>query len=831
MAKPTYIGSQIIGFGSNALTVPDGTTFAVFGLSYWGNGSISSTISTSSGLSGVGSIVTGAPGGGPDYLNGFIRGHGVVSATGSQSLTITVSGSTDEGPTGFIAYYSGVVSVVDSKGVATTSALQSVSINTDTDTELIGWDLGYASGGSDLEMPASGWTSRNVQSNNINKGRLRSKDTVSTPTDSIATVINDIYRVLIAYTLKGTAGGGDVTAPILTSPSGTQTGPTTASGTVTTDEANGTLYRQASTTATPSAATVIAAGLSQAVTATGVQNVTFTGLSPSTVYYAHYVHVDAASNQSTRVSSSSFTTPAADTTAPTLTSPTGTQTGDTTATGTVSTNEANGTLYRLASTAATPSAATVIAAGLTQTVTTTGTQNVTFTGLTASTTYYAHYVHVDAAGNQSSRVSSSTFTTSASLQTPEFIGGSDHYIYMGTSATPGAQSLVDVPTTAKLFVAHLDIGGYPSPINFTSISSNFTGAFTTLVIPQTATASGAVIAIAEVTSTGSGKTVTPIYANTNSFAGAGLHYYFLDKVDLSNPVIDWDGAQTADGTTANTVTIDSLPGSLVVVRDTHASTTTDNYPALGTGFTNLSTGQTPIGANTYNLSSRLKQVTTPTSSTVATTQASVVISNIVAVAFRGAPVVADSEAPVLTGSITTGTRTNSSIAITYPTATDNVAVTGYELSRDAGSTYPYTSVTTGYTFTGLANNTSYDIRVRARDAAGNRSSAISAAISSFRPGATGQYIIDNTGPIGDNPGGILYNDVVLPGDATKWFSFEIVTPPASGTLDIQADGRFTFTGPSYTTFTYQLYVDNVATGSPATVTLYTIGKRRIIFIQ
>ncbi len=206
----------------------------------------------------------------------------------------------------------------------------------------------------------------------------------------------------------------DTTPPTLTSPTGTQTGSTTATGTVSTNEANGTLYRLASTNATELVATVKAAALTQSVTATGTQSVSFTGLTPSTTYYAHYVHTDAAGNDSTRVSSASFTTAAAaDTTPPTLTSPTGTQTGSTTAGGTVSTNEGNGTLYRLASTNATELASTVKAAALTSTVTTTGTQSVTFAGLIPSTTYYAHYVHTDAAGNDSARVSSASFTTAA----------------------------------------------------------------------------------------------------------------------------------------------------------------------------------------------------------------------------------------------------------------------------------------------------------------------------------------------------------------------------------------------------------------------------------
>jgi hypothetical protein len=46
-------------------------------------------------------------------------------------------------------------------------------------------------------------------------------------------------------------------------------------------------------------------------------------------------------------------------------------------------------------------------------VSSTGAKTLNATGLTASTTYYGHVVHTDAATNDSNRVSSSSFTTSA----------------------------------------------------------------------------------------------------------------------------------------------------------------------------------------------------------------------------------------------------------------------------------------------------------------------------------------------------------------------------------------------------------------------------------
>lgn len=112
---------------------------------------------------------------------------------------------------------------------------------------------------------------------------------------------------------------GDTTAPTLTSPTASATGATTASGSVSTNEANGTLYWLASGNASESVATV-KAGSSQAVTATLEQPVTVTGLTASTSYYLHFVHRDAAGNDSAVATSGQFTTNAAgDATPPTLT--------------------------------------------------------------------------------------------------------------------------------------------------------------------------------------------------------------------------------------------------------------------------------------------------------------------------------------------------------------------------------------------------------------------------------------------------------------------------------------------------------------------------------
>lgn len=114
-------------------------------------------------------------------------------------------------------------------------------------------------------------------------------------------------------------GGGDTTAPTLTSPTGTQTGSTTATIGATTDEANGTMYGVVTVSGTPPSVAQIQAGQnssgaaavyasSQSISSTGAKTFSATGMSASTAYYAHIQHKDAAGNDSTVVTSAQFTT-------------------------------------------------------------------------------------------------------------------------------------------------------------------------------------------------------------------------------------------------------------------------------------------------------------------------------------------------------------------------------------------------------------------------------------------------------------------------------------------------------------------------------------------
>lgn len=125
------------------------------------------------------------------------------------------------------------------------------------------------------------------------------------------------WSVAVAATINVT--DVDDTAPVLSSPTGVETGSTTATVGATTDEGNGTLYAVITTSNTQPSVAQIKAGQDHtgaaavwaddvAVASTGAKTLDATGLSATTTYYAHLVQTDAASNNSNRVSSTSFLT-------------------------------------------------------------------------------------------------------------------------------------------------------------------------------------------------------------------------------------------------------------------------------------------------------------------------------------------------------------------------------------------------------------------------------------------------------------------------------------------------------------------------------------------
>jgi len=84
----------------------------------------------------------------------------------------------------------------------------------------------------------------------------------------------------------------------------------------------------------------------------------------------------------------------------------------------------------------------------------------------------------------------------------------------------------------------------------------------------------------------------------------------------------------------------------------------------------------------------------------------------------------DSQAPSVPTGLSSGSITNSSFTLSWTASTDNIGVTGYDVYKDGVLA---TSVsTTSASITGLTASTTYVMTVKAKDAAGNASSASTA---------------------------------------------------------------------------------------------------------
>ncbi|WP_370898361.1 reprolysin-like metallopeptidase [Chryseobacterium gossypii] len=90
-------------------------------------------------------------------------------------------------------------------------------------------------------------------------------------------------------------------------------------------------------------------------------------------------------------------------------------------------------------------------------------------------------------------------------------------------------------------------------------------------------------------------------------------------------------------------------------------------------------------------------------------------------------------APALTASGTTSTTTN----LSWSGATDNVAVTGYDVYQ--GGSLIGSTASTSYTVTGLTPSTTYSFTVRAKDAAGNASVSSNTVSVTTLAGSTVSY--------------------------------------------------------------------------------------------
>ena len=115
--------------------------------------------------------------------------------------------------------------------------------------------------------------------------------------------------------------------------------------------------------------------------------------------------------------------------------------------------------------------------------------------------------------------------------------------------------------------------------------------------------------------------------------------------------------------------------------------------------------------------------------------------------------------PSTPGNLHTVNITASAVSLEWDESTDNVGVTGYQISRDG--LVVQTVASTAFTDTGLAANTTYSYEVRARDAAGNLSDPATLSATTLAPSGD-----DTTPP--SAPGPLVFSSVTANSITITW---------------------------------------------------------------
>src|SRR5436305_4271272 len=114
---------------------------------------------------------------------------------------------------------------------------------------------------------------------------------------------------------------------------------------------------------------------------------------------------------------------------------------------------------------------------------------------------------------------------------------------------------------------------------------------------------------------------------------------------------------------------------------------------------------------------------------------------------------ADSTPPTRPQNLRVTSSSSSEIAIAWDASTDNVGVTAYIVLRDGVRKARVQSPATTYRDTSVAANTSYSYRVRALDAAGNRSKISSTLLAT----ASSAVVVAAAGDVACDPSDSNYH--------------------------------------------------------------------------
>jgi len=452
-----------------------------------------------------------------------------------------------------------------------------------------------------------------------------------------------------------------------------------------------------------------------------------TGLTASTTYTFYVKAKDAAGNVSAASSTISVTTSAAaDTQAPTA--PTS-----------LASSNITETSVSLSWTASTDNVAVTgydIYRNGTLLASTTST-SYSVTGLTASTTYTFYVKAKDAAGNVSAASSTISVTTSAATDTQA-----------PTAPTSLASSNITETSVSLSWTASTDnvaVTGYDVYRNGTLLASTTSTSYSVTGLTASTTytfyvkAKDAAGNVSAASSTISVTTSSTTISYCTSM-GTNYSYEWISKVVIGT----FSNTSTAAGYTDFTSKIITLTAGTsysVSLTPGFASTAYNEYWKIWIDY-NGDKDFDDAGELAFDGGALISTVETGTiivpSTATGTTRMRVSMKYNAAqtscetfsygevedytVTFGAA--VPDTQAPTVPTGLTASSVTQTTAVISWTASTDNVGVTGYEVYRNG--TLLSTVTTNSYNATGLTAATTYSFTVKAKDAAGNISSASSA---------------------------------------------------------------------------------------------------------
>ena len=198
-------------------------------------------------------------------------------------------------------------------------------------------------------------------------------------------------------------------------------------------------------------------------------------------------------------------------------------------------------------------------------------------------------------------------------------------------------------------------------------------------------------------------------------------------------IVGISGSPTASAGGTTTSTVSSVAVSPATVSLAGGASTTFTAVVNGTN----SPSQAVMWATTAGTITQSGVLTAPvgtsTAQTVTVTATSQQDASKSAAATVTIAASSDTTPPAMVGALSFTFITATSCVISWPAATDNVAVTGYELSIDNGATYTNIGNVLTITKTGLVSATPYYVKVRAVDAAGNKSLPLSGTATTLAP--------------------------------------------------------------------------------------------------